>query len=72
MYLLDLREGTRRVANPKKHVCCSFHKQYPDKPLFSSEAVICFNERGVDQDFCNNSVDAAASSLPTPPVPSPA
>ena len=59
-------KGPSRVANPKKHVCCSFHKQYPDKPLFSSEAVICFNERGVDQDFCNNSVDAAASSLPTP------
>jgi beta-galactosidase/beta-glucuronidase len=26
----------------------SFHKQYPRKPLFSSEAIICFNERGVD------------------------
>ena len=29
-----------------------FHAQYPTKPLFSSEAVICFSERGVDKDFC--------------------
>ena len=38
----------------------SFHKQNPLKPMFSSEAVICFSERGVDRDFCNNSVTGAA------------
>jgi len=30
----------------------SFHHDNPLKPLFSSEAVICMSERGVDTDFC--------------------
>ena len=30
----------------------SWHAQFPHTPMFSSEAVICETERGVDKDFC--------------------